>query len=189
MQLTEAETPGMRLQECLMNEVARIAHQPMDRFCHDLKAAQNCKALAFEMLGHTPRPVSTASGCVTRPAPFFHRPVECPCWTISNTHCSWVCRTPDATCSTAAPASPQAPPQGDGEHDRRREDAVQTLILRAESQAELVQVRPARPLSSTACSQCHRPVAISASCCCRRLCCPLPVAMTQRHQALQTTSS
>ena len=105
-----------------------------------------------------------------------------------STHFPWVCRTPDAPCSTAAPASAQAPTQGDREHDRRREDALQALILRAESQAELVQVQPACPLSFTLCSQHHRPVAINASCCCRKLSCPWPAAMTQRAQALQTAT-
>ena len=52
----------------------------------------------------------------------------------------WANRTSDAPCTTAVRAHMQPSVHDVEEHDRRKEDAVQALILRAESQAELVQV-------------------------------------------------
>ena len=55
------------------------------RALRHMKAAQNCKALAFEMLGHNQRPVSVALGCVARPALLFHRAVQPSCWPTPST--------------------------------------------------------------------------------------------------------
>jgi hypothetical protein len=55
-------------QECLLNEVARVAHKPMDRFSNDLRSEQNAKSLAFEILGHARDPPTATDRFLPWPA-------------------------------------------------------------------------------------------------------------------------
>ena len=130
-------------QEQILNEVARVAHKPMDRFSHDLRAEQDSKTLAFEILGHT-RGQHSAPDRYPLLSPY---PIHC-----SDGNCRpgnaamhrgllWMRRQHAPNMHAPQPQAAPAEQRYDSEQQGGRpEDAVQALLLRARSQMELVQV-------------------------------------------------